>query len=77
MQIAKVFTSITDKEVSDVVREVNTHYGYCHLNFIYYLISSLFCFFSFIQNLQGGTFAFEHLHLQILDSHIPYEVFCG
>jgi hypothetical protein len=31
----------------------------------------------FIKNLQGGTFAFEHLYLQILDSHIPYEVFCG
>ena len=30
-----------------------------------------------IKNLQGGTFAFEHLYLQILDSHIPYEVFCG
>ena len=29
----------------------------------------------FIKNLQGGTFAFEHLYLQILDSHIPYEVF--
>jgi hypothetical protein len=31
----------------------------------------------FVKNLQGGTFAFEHLYLQILDSHIPYEVFCG
>jgi hypothetical protein len=31
----------------------------------------------FIKNLQGGTFAFEHLYLQILDSRIPYEVFCG
>jgi hypothetical protein len=31
----------------------------------------------FIKNLQGGTFAFEHLHLQISDSHIPYEVFLG
>ena len=31
----------------------------------------------FIKNLQGGTFAFEHLYSQILDSHIPYEVFCG
>ena len=31
----------------------------------------------FIKNLQGGTFAFEHLYLQILDNHIPYEVFCG
>jgi hypothetical protein len=31
----------------------------------------------FIKNLQGGTFAFELLYLQILDSHIPYEVFCG
>ena len=29
----------------------------------------------FIKNLQGGTFAFEHLHLQISDSHIPYEFF--
>ena len=29
----------------------------------------------FHENLQGGTFAFEHLYLQILDSHIPYEVF--
>ena len=26
----------------------------------------------FIKNLQGGTFAFEHSYLQILDSHIPY-----
>ena len=31
----------------------------------------------FIKNLQGGTFAFEHLYLQISDSHIPYEVFLG
>jgi hypothetical protein len=31
----------------------------------------------FIKNLQGGTFAFEHLYLQISDSHIPYDVFCG
>ena len=31
----------------------------------------------FIKNLQGGTFAFEHLHLQISDSHIPYEFFLG
>jgi hypothetical protein len=31
----------------------------------------------FIKNLQGGTFAFEHLYLQISDNHIPYEVFCG
>jgi hypothetical protein len=29
----------------------------------------------FIKNLQGGTFAFEHS--QKLDSHIPYEDFCG
>jgi hypothetical protein len=29
----------------------------------------------FIKNLQGGTFVFEHLYLQISDSHIPYEVF--
>jgi hypothetical protein len=31
----------------------------------------------FIKNFQGGTFAFEHLYLQISDSHIPYEVFLG
>ena len=31
----------------------------------------------FIKNLQGGTFAFEHLYLQILDNHIPYEIFVG
>jgi hypothetical protein len=31
----------------------------------------------FIENRQGGTFAFEHLYLQISDSHIPYEVFLG
>ena len=31
----------------------------------------------FIKNLQGGTYAFEHLYLQILDSHTPYEVFCS
>ena len=31
----------------------------------------------FIKNLQGGTFAFEHLYLQISDSHIPYEVYLG
>ena len=31
----------------------------------------------FIKNLQGGTFAFEHLYLQISDSHIPYDVFLG
>jgi len=31
----------------------------------------------FINNLQGGTFAFGHLFLQIWDSHIPYEVVCG
>ena len=31
----------------------------------------------FIKNLQGGTFAFEHLYLQISDSNIPYEVFLG
>jgi hypothetical protein len=30
-----------------------------------------------IKNLQGGTFALEHLYLHILDSHIPYDVFCG
>jgi hypothetical protein len=29
----------------------------------------------FINNLQGGTFAFKHLYLQISDSHIPYEGF--
>jgi hypothetical protein len=29
----------------------------------------------FIKNLQGGTFAFEHVYLQISESHIPYEVF--
>ena len=29
----------------------------------------------FIKNLQEGTFAYEHLYLQILDSHIPYEGF--
>ena len=29
----------------------------------------------FIKNLQGGTFAFEHLYLQIIESHIPYEIF--
>jgi hypothetical protein len=28
----------------------------------------------FIKNLQGGTFAFEHLYLQISDSNIPYDV---
>ena len=26
---------------------------------------------------QGGTFAFEHLYLQISDSNISYEVFLG
>ena len=31
----------------------------------------------FIKNLQGGTFAFEHLYLQISDSHVPYEFFLG
>ena len=31
----------------------------------------------FIKNLHGGTFAFEHLYLQISDSHIPYEFFFG
>ena len=31
----------------------------------------------FIKNLQGGTFAFEHLYLQISDSHVPYEFFFG
>jgi len=31
----------------------------------------------FIKNFQGGTFAFEHLYLQISDSHIPYEYFFG
>ena len=31
----------------------------------------------FIKNLQGGTFTFEHLYLQISDSNIPYEVFFG
>ena len=31
----------------------------------------------FIKNLQGGTFAFEHLYLQISDSNIPYEFFLG
>jgi hypothetical protein len=30
-----------------------------------------------IKNLQGGTFAFEQLYLQISESHIPYEVFLG
>jgi hypothetical protein len=30
-----------------------------------------------LKNLQGGTFAFEHLYLQISDSHIPYEFFLG
>ena len=29
------------------------------------------------KNLQGGTFAFAHLFLQISESHIPYEVFLG
>jgi hypothetical protein len=29
----------------------------------------------FIKYLQGGTFAFEHLYLQISDSHITCEVF--
>ena len=28
-----------------------------------------------IKNVQGRTFAFAHLYLQISDSHIPYEVF--
>ena len=31
----------------------------------------------FIKHLQGGTFAFEHLSLQISDINIPYEVFWG
>ena len=31
----------------------------------------------FIKNLQGGTFAFEHLYLQISHSNIPYEFFWG
>jgi hypothetical protein len=31
----------------------------------------------FIKNLQGGTFAFEHVYLQISDSNIPNEVFFG
>jgi hypothetical protein len=31
----------------------------------------------FITNRQGGTFAFEHLYLQIPDIHIPYDVFWG
>jgi hypothetical protein len=29
----------------------------------------------FHQKSSRGTFAFEHLYLQISDSHIPYEVF--
>jgi hypothetical protein len=31
----------------------------------------------FHQKIQGGAFAFEHLYLQISDSHIPYEVLLG
>ena len=31
----------------------------------------------FIKNLQGGTFAFEHLYLQIPDNRIPYEFLLG
>ena len=31
----------------------------------------------FITNRQGGTFAFEHLYLQIPDIHMPYDVFWG
>jgi hypothetical protein len=39
----------------------------------FYLKKSLNYIFN--KNLQGGTFAFEHLYLQILDSHLPYQVF--
>ena len=31
----------------------------------------------FIKNLQGGTFTFTHLFLQISDSHVSNEVFLG
>jgi hypothetical protein len=35
------------------------------------------CLHLAIKNLQGGIFAFDHLYLQISDSHIPYEVLLG
>jgi hypothetical protein len=31
----------------------------------------------FHQKSSRGTFAFEHLYLQMSDTHIPYEVFWG
>ena len=49
----------------------------CNLGILHNLNSTAVNGDIFIQNLQGGTFAFEHLYLQISDSHIPYEVFFG